>query len=61
MYVKISRVILCTQVFVSDRKIDEELGSTQRFQCAAEELMRSIRSFGEGTQRQSYALASPQV
>ncbi len=33
---------------MSDRKIDEELGSTQRFQCAAEELMRAIRNFGDG-------------
>ena len=33
---------------MSDRKIDEELGSTHRFQCAAEELTRCIRSFGEG-------------
>ncbi len=36
------------QVFVSDRKIDEELGSTQRLHLAAEELMRAIRTFGEG-------------
>ncbi len=42
------------QLFVSDRKIDEELGSTQRFQCAAEELMRAIRNFGDGEFRLSY-------
>ncbi|XP_013393669.1 uncharacterized protein LOC106161311 isoform X3 [Lingula anatina] len=35
------------KMFVSDRKIDENLGSTTRFLCSTDHLVQEVRQFGE--------------
>ena len=36
------------QCFVTDRKVDEEIGTTQCFQADADDLLRQIMGFGKG-------------
>ena len=36
------------QCFVTDRKVDEEIGTTTKFEADPDDLIRNIMGFGKG-------------
>jgi hypothetical protein len=40
--------IFVCQCFVTDRKVDEEIGTTKCFQADPDDLLRQIMGFGKG-------------